>query len=89
MKYIKVIVVIVCLFLFANTKIFSQINLSLYTGVGTFTNLGGVFGVGSEIKSKSLSFSAAIGPDILGGHYFNYDVGVKLYSKYNFFGGVN
>lgn len=53
--------------------------------------MGGIFGIGGEIKYKSYSFSTAIGPglNMISEHDYNYDVGVKLYSKYNFFGGVN
>jgi len=90
MRYIKIITIVVCLFLSTNTKIFSQGKFSLYTGGGTCTNLGGIFGVGGEIKYKSYSFSTAIGPGLnITEHDYNYDVGVKLYSKYSFFGGVN
>ena len=89
MKYVKIIAMAVCLLLSANTKIISQIKSSLYMGVGTGTNLGGILGVGTEIKYDFFSFSAAVGPTILAEHDYNFDVGIKLYSKYNFFGGIN
>jgi len=75
--------------LFSNTKIFSQIKPSLYTGVGTFTNLGSFCGIGTEINYNWVSFNVAAGPGILTERVFLYDVGIKLYSKYKFFGGVN
>ena len=89
MKYVKIIVMAVCLLLSANIKIISQINPSFYTGVGSYTNLGGFAGIGSEVKYNFFSFNAAIGPCILSEHDYNFDVGIKLYSKYKFFAGIN
>ena len=89
MKYVKIIALTGCLLLLGNTNIFSQINPSLYTGVGSPTNLGGILGVGTEIKYDFFSFSAATGLCILSEHDYNFDIGVKLYSKYKFFGGIN
>lgn len=80
---------VISLFLLANTKIFSQIKPSLYTGVGTVTNLGSFCGIGAEIKYNWISFNAAVGPGILTEHSLLYDVGAKLHSKYKFFGGIN
>jgi hypothetical protein len=85
----KIIVMVVCLFLLVSTKIFSQIKPSFYAGVGTFTNLGSLCGIGTEIKHNWVSFNIAAGPGIIAEHIFLYDVGVKLYSKYKFFGGIN
>ena len=79
---------VACLFLLANTKTFSQINPSIYIGIGT-PNLGGVLGMGSEIKYNCFSVSAAIGMDVFSEHDFNFDIGVKIYSNDRFFGGLN
>ena len=85
----KVITIVACLLLLANTKTFSQIKPSLYTGIGLGTNLGSVVGIGAEIKYDWISFNVAAGPGILAKHSLLYDVGVKLHSKYKFFGGIN
>ena len=89
MRDIKVTGMVSCLLLLANTKTFSQIKFSLYTGVGTFTNVGSFCGIGAEIKYNWVSFHVAAGPGIISEHIFLYDVGVKLHSKYKVFGGIN
>lgn len=68
----------------------AQINPSIYTGIGTYTNLGGAVGLGSEIKYKCFSVSAAIGgPRVFTKHDIFFDVGTKIYSNFGFFGGLN
>ncbi len=75
---------------------FSQITPSVYTGIGTGTYLGGVVGMGTEIRYKMLSINAAIGswtakfPSHKGiQSRFDYDFGLKYYIKYGLFAGVN
>ena len=92
MKHTKNI--LLCLFIsLFGTKTFAQLKPSIYTGVGLITNLGGIFGIGAEIKYKSVSFSAATGYENIFGDFddnnYHIDFGVKLYSKYNLFGGIN
>ena len=79
-----------------NLSIYSQITPSLYTGIGMGTNIGGTIGIGSEIRYKMVSFNCAIGSwiDEFPAHTgaksrFDYDVGLKLYSKYGLFAGTN
>ena len=74
----------------------SQIKPSIYTGIGMGTNLGGTVGIGTEIRYKIVSFNCAIGSwiDELPSHSgaqsrFDYDLGLKLYSKYGLFLGTN
>jgi hypothetical protein len=76
----------------------SQLTPSIYTGIGMGTNLGGMMGVGGEIQYKFVSFNAAVG-NVLGDPLpkyhtgdkskFDYDLGIKLYTKFGLFGGVN
>ena len=89
---------VVALFLLIgfNSNIYSQIIPSVYTGIGMGTNLGGAIGIGSEIRYKMVSFNFAIGswidefPEHTGAKSrFDYDVGLKLYSKYGLFVGTN
>jgi len=88
MKHTKII--ILCLFIsLFGTKTFAQLKSSIYTGIGTVTNLGGIFGIGSEVKYKSVSFSAAMGLEYILEHEYSIDIGIKLYSKHNIFGGIN
>lgn len=79
-----------------NLSIYSQISPSVYTGIGMGTNLGGAIGIGSEIRYKMVSFNCAIGswidefPEHTGAKSrFDYDIGLKLYSKYGLFVGTN
>ena len=68
----------------------AQIQPSIYTGVGTVTNLGGVTGLGTEIKYNSFSISAAIGgPKVFSENNCNFDIGTKIYSGFGLFGGLN
>lgn len=77
----------------------AQITPSVYLGMGGFTNLGGGFGIGTEIQYKSISANAAIGAAYFrGSHekeyvgdnpYFGYDFGLKYYVYKGLFGGVN
>lgn len=75
---------------------FSQVEPSVYAGMGLGTNLGGMFGVGTEIKYKIVSFNAAVGtwtdefPEHTGAKSrFDYDVGLKLYSEVGLYAGLN
>jgi len=75
---------------------FSQITPSVYTGIGMGTNLGGAVGIGTEVRYKFISANCAIGswvkefpPHTGAKSRFDYDLGLKLYSKYGLFLGVN
>ena len=75
---------------------YSQIQPSIYTGIGLGTNLGGAVGIGAETRYKSISLNFAIGswidkfPEHTGAQSrFDYDLGLKLYSKYGLFLGIN
>lgn len=75
---------------------FSQVEPSVYAGMGLGTNLGGLVGIGSEIKYKIVSINAAVGtwtdefPEHTGAKSrFDYDFGLKLYSDIGLFAGVN
>lgn len=79
-----------------NLNSYSQINPSVYVGYGNGTNIGGNVGIGTEIKYKMFSANAAIGswidefPEHTGAkNRFDYDFGVKIYSKIGIFAGVN
>jgi len=87
---------------FFPTNTFSQPVTSIYTGLGFGTNIGGVFGIGSEIKYKMVSFNFAIGcmyrehfldfpyySDFWQTLWLGYDFGVKLHSDFGLFFGVN
>ena len=96
MKRTKIIITIAGLLLLANTKAFSQIETSVYAGIGTWTNLGGQRGIGTEIKYKKYSFSFATGGWTTLEYMdetkrlWNLDMGIKFYnSKQNFFLGIN
>ena len=39
----------------------AQITPSVYAGLGNYTNLGGMVGIGTEIQYKFVSVNAAIG----------------------------
>ena len=95
MKWITTII----LFFGINLSLFSQITPSVYTGSGLGTNLGGLVGIGTEVRYKCISANAAIG----GSYFFGYenfkltgdhpnlgfDVGVKCYVFKGLFVGVN
>ncbi len=92
MKFITSLIFLIGLHL----SIFSQITPSIYTGAGLGTNLGGVVGIGTEVKYQIVSFNCAVGswvdefPTHTGAKSrFDYDFGLKLYSKYGLFVGVN
>lgn len=92
MKYIITLVLLIGFQL----NSFSQITPSIYTGFGMGTNLGGSIGLGTEIKYKKVSFNCAIGSwiDEFPAHTgaqsrIDYDLGLKLYSKYGLFIGAN
>lgn len=95
MKWITTII----LFFGITLSLFSQITPSVYTGSGLGTNLGGLVGIGTEVRYKCISANAAIG----GSYFFGYenfkltgdhpnlgfDVGVKCYVFKGLFVGVN
>jgi len=96
MRRTKIITILVSLLLLANSKSFSQVEASVYAGLGTWTNLGGPRGIGTEIKYKTFSFSFATGGWIImedveeTKRLWNLDMGVKFYNpKQNFFLGIN
>ena len=93
MKQLKIILLSLFISLFG-IKSFAQLQPSIYTGVGLFTNLGGIFGIGSEVKYKSISFNAATGLDYIldyinGYSIYSIDVGVKWYLSQYVYAGVN
>ena len=79
----------------------AQIKPSVYAGIGNYTNLGGTFGIGTEVRYKFISVNAAIGTiyypskafenlEIVGGNpWFGFDFGVKGYAYKGLFAGVN
>ena len=77
----------------------AQITPSVYTGVGMAANLGGLVGIGTEVRYDFFSVNAAIGgayfnsyenKEFIGDHpYLGYDVGIKCYFFKGLFGGVN
>jgi hypothetical protein len=89
-------ILIFLLFISSNAQ--SQLKPSIYIGTGFGTNLGGIVGVGGEIQYKFASFNVAVG-NLLGKSLpqyhtgdksrFDYDLGLKLYTKFGLFGGVN
>ena len=91
----KKLILLFCIVIF-HISIFAQVTPSLYAGFGTGTNLGGSFGLGTEIRNKIVSFNGAVGSwmDKLPAHTgaqsrFDYDFGVKIYSKYGLYLGTN
>ena len=95
MKKYRLILMMICLMCF-KTSANSQIIPSIYCGWGLGTNLGGEIGIGSELKYKQVSFSGAIGswigsfPEHSGDKSrFDYDFGLKLYSKIGLYIGLN
>ncbi|MDR3218377.1 MAG: hypothetical protein LBU22_05255 [Dysgonamonadaceae bacterium] len=98
MKPKRFILITFLLLIVSNTIIFSQVQSSVYTGIGTGTNLGGLVGIGGEVKYNFLSLNVSVG-NLLGEqlpeHHsgakskFSYDFGCKLYSKWGIFGGIN
>ncbi|GHT79862.1 hypothetical protein AGMMS50262_23920 [Bacteroidia bacterium] len=93
MKRFKLIVFF--LFLANITSAQNQITCSVYTGAGSGTNLGGIFGVGCEIKYKFVSVNVATGyPFHVSNKIgfvsrFDYDTGVKIYAPFGAFAGIN
>ena len=92
MRYITTLI----LFMVLQLNVFSQITPSIYAGLGMGTNLGGAVGIGTEIRYKIVSFNCAIGswidefPSHTGAQSrFDYDLGLKLHSKYGLFLGAN
>ena len=88
MKYSKFI--LLCLFVsLFGTKSYAELKPSIYMGTGVYTNLGGIFGIGAELKYKSISFNCALGLEclFLRNPLYNIDIGVKLYLRENVFGG--
>ena len=80
----------VALMLMVNYCAMAQIKPSVYAGIGNYTNLGGTFGIGTEIRYKFVSVNAAIGTayyhgtfdglEIVGGTpWLGFDFGVKGY----------
>ena len=78
----------------------AQITPSVYVGLGNYTNLGGTFGIGTEVRYKFISANAAIGTasyrgifenlEIVGNNpWFGFDFGVKGYVYKGLFAGVN
>lgn len=74
----------------------AQIQPSIYSGIGLGTNLGGLAGIGTEIKYKAVSFNFAVGswlnelPEHTGAQSrLDYDFGIKFYSKLGIFAGIN
>ncbi len=79
-----------------SANLHSQIQPSVYVGFGDNVNLGGVVGVGTEIKNKMFSVNGALGvhPDrfpLSSGFSPKWggDFGLKFYPIYGFFAGVN
>ena len=78
----------------------AQITPSVYVGAGNYTNLGGTFGIGTEVRYKFISANAAIGTayyhgifdglEIVGGTpWLGFDFGLKGYIYKGLFAGVN
>jgi hypothetical protein len=98
MKQIRLFLLIILFLTLVNANTIAQITPSVYTGIGTGTNLGGMVGIGGEIQYKFFSLNAAVGialdEQIPQSHtgdksIFDYDFGIKLHSKIGIFGGVN
>jgi hypothetical protein len=95
MKWITTII----LFFGITLSVFSQITPSVYTGFGLGTNLGGLVGVGTEVRYKCISANVAIGGSyftsykdakLIGDHpNLGFDVGIKCYVIKGLFAGVN
>ncbi|MDR0232671.1 MAG: hypothetical protein LBI82_11215 [Dysgonamonadaceae bacterium] len=97
-----VFICVICLIII-HSKTYSQVTPSIYAGCGLGTNIGGIVGIGSEVKYKMISFNVAIGSTLGGGGLLDiathsdigpnlrldYDFGVKLYSKVGVFLGLN
>ena len=79
----------------------AQITPSVYAGWGNYTNLGGTVGIGTELRYKFISASAAIGTiyypkkafeglEIVNGNpWFGFDFGLKGYVYKGLFAGIN
>ena len=92
MRYITTLILLIGL----QMNTFSQITPSIYAGLGRGTNLGGTLGIGTELRYKMVSLNCAIGswidefPSHTGAQSrFDYDLGLKIYSKYGLFLGTN
>ncbi len=78
-----------------STNLHSQIQPSVYVGAGTCVNLGGIVGVGTEVRHKMFSLNGSVGvlPNRLlsdeGSAKIGYDFGLKFYPIYGFFIGAN
>ena len=59
----KRILVIMAIALLCCGSAKAQITPSVYAGFGNYTNLGGMVGIGTEIRYKFISVNAAIGYD--------------------------
>ena len=102
MKHKKIILLSLFVLSFG-TKFFAQLTPSIYAGCGLGTNIGGTVGMGTEVKYKMISFNVAIGSllgkgglwdiapysEIGSSLKLDYDVGVKWYSDFGMFLGVN
>ena len=89
MRQIKRILYVALLFVVFSIPVNAQVKPSVYTGLGTFVNLGSAIGVGVEFKYESISLSIAGGPSHISSDDMGMDVGLKVYSKIGIFGGVN
>ena len=100
----KVLIFICIIYLMTiHSKTYSQVTPAIYAGCGLGTNIGGIVGIGSEVKYKMISFNVAIGStlgdgglldiathsDIGSSLRLDYDFGIKLYSKLGAFLGLN
>jgi len=94
-KYTKKLLTFIVL-LIVSLNCTSQVKYSIHTGIGTHTNLGGITGLGFEVKYKEIAFNTSLGtrlgrfperPKFTTG--LDYDFGVKFYSNNHFFLGIN
>ncbi len=92
-------IITIVLLLGLQVAAFAQITPSVYTGYGMGTNLGGLVGIGTEVRYKRISANAAIGGSyftgyehvkLIGDHpNLGFDVGIKCYVIKGLFAGVN
>lgn len=90
---------LVLFLLFAGFGLKAQIIPSLYTGIGTYTNLGGQVGIGTEVTwNRKVSACVAVGysnmnfdmDGHIGAHpHRGFDFGLKYYIYKGLFAGVN
>lgn len=92
MKKNLLFILVICFY----SGIYAQIQPSVYVGVGLGTNLGGIVGIGTEIKYNLVSVNFAGGsriseftPHTGPQSHFDYDFGIKLYCPLGVFAGVN